>query len=125
METLRVYTEAMREADERLEAERDRRYAEVNLEREKALLIKETADERALVLQAETQKYKDEKANDLRSQIERERGNYITQSDLKPISDFVQSQIGRTAGQLDATKLLYAVLILIAGAAAAISPHIR
>ena len=46
--TLRAHCEALRTADADLAAERDRRYAEVALEREKALRIKETADLAAL-----------------------------------------------------------------------------
>ena len=100
---------ALREQDQRFFQERDRRYEEVNLEREKALKIKETADLAALELAREIQTYKDEKANELRSQIERERGTYATQGDLraledklmtslKPLSEFVSRQTGRSGG---------------------------
>lgn len=84
--TLREYLEAVA-------AERDRRYQEVNLEREKALKIKETADLAALQLAREIQTYKDEKANELRSQIERERGNYVTRGDLAALSDKVEAAL--------------------------------
>jgi hypothetical protein len=93
--------------------ERDRRYAEVNVEKEKALKIKETADLAALQLAREIQTYKDEKANELRSQIERERGSYATKDDLsnairelnaviKPLADYVSRQTGgqETRGEL-------------------------
>jgi hypothetical protein len=107
---LQDYLAAVRENDLRFEVERDRRYAEVNLEREKALKIKETADLAALELAREIQTYKDEKANELRSQIERERGTYVTQDQLmaltreqaaalKPLADFVAGQQGRQGGQ--------------------------
>jgi hypothetical protein len=107
---LREYLAAVRESDVRFNAERDRRYTEVNLEREKALKIKEMADLAALTLAREIQTYKDEKANELRSQIERERGTYVTQEQLaaavreytvalKPLTDFVASQRGRQGGQ--------------------------
>lgn len=82
VETLQVYTEALRLADERFNGERDRRYAEVALEREKALKIKETADLAALQLAREIQTYKDEKANQLREQIGSERGMYASKDDL-------------------------------------------
>ena len=59
-------------------AERDRRYSEVAQEREKALKIKETADLAALELAREIQTYKDEKANELREQINSERGHYLS-----------------------------------------------
>lgn len=86
----------------------DRRYAEVNVEREKALKIKETADLAALSLAREIQTYKDEKANELRSQIERERGTYVTQeqmaaryealaASIRVVTDYMSTQQGRDA----------------------------
>jgi|HubBroStandDraft_6_1064221.scaffolds.fasta_scaffold03612_7 hypothetical protein len=74
----RRHLEALREGDMHFQAERDRRYAEVKQEQEKAIKIKETADLAALELAREIQTYKDEKANELRSQIESERGSYLT-----------------------------------------------
>jgi soluble cytochrome b562 len=89
--TWKQYVDTLREADRQAEA------------------VKEQAALRALALQAETQKYKDEKANDLRSQIERERGNYVNQDQhqaligkiddaLKPLQEFMVSQIASGAG---------------------------
>jgi vacuolar-type H+-ATPase subunit H len=110
--SLREYFEALDRSNDKIDQwvfrfyeERDRRINEVNIEREKALKIKETADLAALGLAREIQTYKDEKANELRSQIERERGNYATRSDLvamgdkfeaqlKPISEYVVGQQG-------------------------------
>jgi hypothetical protein len=107
---LQKHLAKVRESDLRFEAERDRRYTEVNVERETALKIKETADRAALELAREIQTYKDEKANELRSQIEKERGTYVTQEQLvaitreyataiKPLADFVARQQGREGGQ--------------------------
>jgi hypothetical protein len=100
IDTLAQHMRTLREADLRFDAERDRRYAEVALEREKALKIKETADLAALQLAREIQTYKDEKANELRSQIERERGTYLTRADkaaieaqIKPLADYVTGQL--------------------------------
>jgi hypothetical protein len=106
---LREYFELQRKSDKEFQEERDRRYAEVNVEKEKALKIKETADLAALDLAREIQKYKDEKANELRSQIERERVTYATQGDLSaavekieaviaPIVKYVSAQQVRGAG---------------------------
>lgn len=100
---------ALREADRVLMEERDRRYAEVNVEKERALKIKETADFAALQLAREIQTYKDEKANELREQINSERGLYATKDELfamsekievalKPLAAFVTSEQGRRAG---------------------------
>ena len=87
------YLLAIREGDVALQQERDRRYADVAAEREKALKIKESADERALVLARDIQHYRDEQANNLRSQLERERGGYATQSDLRALSDKMEALI--------------------------------
>jgi hypothetical protein len=103
------HLEAIRALEYKLGEERDRRYAEVNIEKEKALKIKETADLAALQLAREIQTYKDEKANELRSQIERERGDYPTRSELasavekfeaqlKPLLAYVTTQQGRSSG---------------------------
>jgi len=73
---LKEHFDALREAD-------DRRYRDVSAEREKALRIKEAADEKALNLARDIQVYKDEKANELRSQIESERGSYASQTQLR------------------------------------------
>ena len=95
--SLREHLEALRRhdrrADEKFQMERDRRYTEVALEREKALKIKETADLAALQLAREIQTYKDEKANELRSQIERERGSYATQGDLRAAVEKLETAI--------------------------------
>jgi hypothetical protein len=122
-----AHNEALRAAEEKFQAERDRRYTEVGVEREKALKIKETADLAALGLAREIQTYKDEKANELREQISQERGLYVSKPELsgaiekleetiKPISQFVQSQQGRSAGALDMRQLVTFLL----GVAAAI-----
>jgi hypothetical protein len=106
---LRTHLVLLQELRDQLAQERDRRYAEVNVEKEKALKIKETADLAALQLAREIQTYKDEKANELRSQIERERGTYATQSDLravtektealiKPLTDYVSKHQGKETG---------------------------
>ena len=50
VQTYAAHNEAMRKESQRFEDERDRRYTEVNIEKEKALKIKETADLAALSL---------------------------------------------------------------------------
>lgn len=124
--TLEAYishNEEMRRLQTELERERDRRYAEVRNEQEKALKIKETADLAALGLARDIQTYKDEKANELRSQIERERGTYATHSDLsalserfdaahQPVLDYISSQRGVTRG---VSGTGYWILAIVAG----------
>ncbi len=95
--TLEAYiehNEALRLAEERFQAERDRRYSEVKSAEAMALRIKEEADKTALGLQRDNQQYRDEKGNELRAQIERERGTYITRAEFKPVADYVTGQQG-------------------------------
>ncbi len=96
--SLKEHLKALREADLDFAEERDRRYAEVNIEREKALKIKETADLAALQLAREIQSYKDEKANQLREQINSERGLYATNKDIEPLKAYISGQTGRGLG---------------------------
>lgn len=107
-----AHNEALRQAQYQFEKERDRRYSEVNIEKEKALKIKETADLAALQLARDIQIYKDEKANELREQINSERGLYVTKNDLTaaierfdaiiaPLAFYVTSQQGRQQQTVD------------------------
>ena len=114
------------EYEEKFQKERDRRYSEVNIEREKALKIKEEADKAALGLAREIQTYKDEKANELREQINSERGLYVTKDELissvreitakiSPLTDFVAGSTGREKGTSNTIYFVY-LLILAVGA---------
>lgn len=121
--SLREHYEALRAADKELAAERDRRYKEVAAEREKALQIKEEADKEALRLAREIQVYKDEKANNLREQIGNERVDMATKDDVKPLTAYVASQMGRSAGvgaygsaMVVAASILIAVIGLVISA---------
>jgi hypothetical protein len=110
--------------------ERDRRYSEVKAAEEKALAVKQRADEQALGLAREIQIYKDEKANELRSQIERERGSYATKDDLaaairelnatlSPLTTYVSSQSGavqQAEQQRQNTRTITSILVAIIGA---------
>jgi len=115
---------ALRRSDEKYHEERDRRYTEVKNAEEKALKIKETADHDALHLARDIQTNKDEKANELRSQIERERGTYATQSDLRalsdritaelrPIADYIALEQGRSGGHSDSMRNLVTIVGLV------------
>jgi vacuolar-type H+-ATPase subunit H len=126
--SLREYFEALRHSDDKVDQwifrfyeERDRRINEVNIEREKALKIKETADLAALGLAREIQTYKDEKANELREQISSERGHYASKEDVKSLDDkmeirlapliaYVAQQQGRSAGVDNFSKTIIALL---------------
>ncbi len=129
IETYSAYNEARRLDQERFEEERDRRYREVAEERDKALRIKEKADEQALLLARDIQTYKDEKANELREQIASERGTYLNRDEyliqhqaledkmdaaLKPLVEFMSTQQGRSSGIGSSATVLYAALVLAA-----------
>jgi len=118
---LKEHLEALRAADMRFNEERDRRYAEVNIEREKALKIKETADLAALGLAREIQNYKDEKANELREQISSERGLYATNKDIEPIKAYVSAQTGRGLGMY----ALFGVVMTLVMAAIAVAVFLK
>lgn len=112
---LKEHLEALRQAD-------DRRYAEVAAERDKALKIKEAADEKALQLAAQIQTYKDEKANELREQINKERSLYITRDQLdaavkeiKTAMVPLQEAQALTRGSNSGQKALLAISSLIVG----------
>ena len=98
IDTLKALLDEREASQCRFDAERDRRITEVGIEREKALKIKETADLTALSLARDIQVYKDEKANELRSQIERERGTYATKDDLAALADKLDVSIKSLAG---------------------------
>jgi hypothetical protein len=123
VETWAAHTEALREGDLRFDEERDRRYTEVSIEKEKALKIKETADLAALGLAREIQTYKDEKANELREQINSERGLYATKDDLQAAVEKIEAGLHR--GSLAARSLLFAILGLLVAVGVIIGPHIH
>jgi vacuolar-type H+-ATPase subunit H len=118
---LREYLEAKLDFEARLRDADDRRYAEVAAEREKALKIKEKADETALGLDREIRNYKDEKANELREQINSERGLYATHDDLQavaarmealiaPLTTFVNEQQGSHQSGTDSRASLASII---------------
>ena len=99
----------------------DRRYAEVNIEREKALKIKEEADKAALGLAREIQTYKDEKANELREQISSERNLYVTKAELE--SAIRELKASATAGaHWNWSQVTTVAIIAIAAAALYFKP---
>ena len=126
VETLIAHYEALREADRRFEDERDRRYMEVNIEKEKALKIKETADRDALSLARDAQNYKDQQADKMRDKTLAESGIYATndsvakafnelRDDLKPLFEFVSGQRGASSGtEMTWGKIAGTITLLIA-----------
>jgi len=97
--SLKEHFETILALNDRFLSERDRRYTEVNIEREKALTIKEEADRRALELAREIQAFRDEKANGLLDLVKSERGSLATNKDIEPLKAFVNAQTGRGIGQ--------------------------
>jgi hypothetical protein len=82
-----------RQLDELRQHLRDLRVAD-----QRALSIKETADLAALSLAREHQQWRDAQANELRSQINQERGTYVSQAEFKPVLAYISAQQGRSAG---------------------------
>lgn len=82
MDNFASYIVALREDARRFEEERDRRYTEVNIEREKALKIKETADRDAMALARESQTYKEQQSDILRDKNLAESGVYARTADV-------------------------------------------
>lgn len=132
LDTLQEHNQICDALKKELMEERDRRYSEVNIEREKALKIKEEADKAALGLAREIQSYKDEKANQLREQISSERGTYASKDDLAasmreitaliaPLSAYVSAVGGgekKVGLQQDSLRGTTNVLVVIVAAAA-------
>jgi len=98
---------------------------------QRALSIKETADLAALGLAREHQVYRDEQANQLREQINSERGGYVTraaldaatakiEAQLHPVLEFMASQQGRSAGISSQMTLFLVWLPALAAAATAV-----
>jgi hypothetical protein len=98
LQELRDHLRDLREADQR------------------ALSIKETADLAALSLAREHQQWRDAQANELRAQINQERGTYVSQAEFKPVLAYISAQQGRSAG----VSALQATLIGLAGLAIAV-----
>lgn len=133
--SLREHLAALRESDLRFDNERDRRLSEVAIEREKALKIKEEADKAALELDRQIRAYKDEKQNEFRGALDDLSQKMATRRELedakeqiatllKPLSDYVTGQQGRTAGiGLSANTLVTVIFVLIATAGLYLSLH--
>lgn len=136
VDQLRQHYSALRAADSRFYEERDRRYTEIAIEREKALRIKERGDEVALGLARDIQTYKDVQHNGLLEQLSGERGLYATKTDvvavvekieatIKPLADYVTGQQGRSQGITAGTGYLLAAILAataILGALVAFKP---
>ena len=87
IDTFKEYSDAQRRAEERFQDERDRRYTEVNIEKEKALKIKETADLAALSLARESQTYKEQQNDALRDKNLQDSGVYAKTADVAAMFD--------------------------------------
>lgn len=122
--TYAIHNEEMRKAEYRFQDERDRRYTEVNVEKEKALKIKETADLAALSLARESQVYKDQQADVMREKNLAASGVYATNADLalvvekmekalKPLVEFVSSQRGATTGNQITMAKMFGIIAAI------------
>jgi hypothetical protein len=122
------HLDALRVADATLFAERDRRYQEVNIEREKALRIKEEADKVALDLARQIQTYKDEQHNGLLGELRDQRGSQASKAELRqveeklllaiePLSKYIAGQVigNQKTGALWAALATVAFLVVAFG----------
>jgi hypothetical protein len=100
VETLKEHLDKIEILKDQVAEERDRRYKEVEVEKAKAMKIKETADFEALSLARESQTYKEQQNDALRDKNLAQSGIYATTADvahafdelkvqLKPVFDFV------------------------------------
>ena len=129
--SLREHIEALlREKDLRYE-QRYEAQQEANrnafLAAKEAREIKDRADKEALELAREIQKYKDEKANNLRDQIGAERGLYPTKDDLKAAVEKLEisiapvlTQMAMQRGKSSGLDKGWAILISVIGLAATV-----
>ena len=93
--SLREHLLALREADQRFYDERDRRY------------------QLALELARTAQDYRDEKANELREQINTERLLYATKDEIAPLTAYVLSQQGSNKGVAQFGSVALAIMGLL------------
>lgn len=101
VESYAAHNEAMRIVEDRFQSERDRRYTEVNIEKEKALKIKETADLAALSLARESQTYKEQQNDALRDKNLAESGVYATNSSVSAAIDATNANFTKSLGNLE------------------------
>lgn len=126
LHTYQIHQDSLALANEKFAAERDRRYSEVKQAEEKALKVKEEADKSALGLAREIQLYKDEKANQLREQINSERGTYPTKEELAsavreltamiaPLTGYMKQSQGEHSGSSQSLARMMGVVAILAG----------
>lgn len=102
IESYVLHIEALRLADEKFQTERDRRYTEVGIEKEKALKIKEIADLSALELARESQVYKDERNDQMRETSLRSNGMFATRDDLAAVFSKSEKSLALVIDKLEA-----------------------
>jgi hypothetical protein len=84
---------------------------DLRIDDQRALQIKQIADEKALDLARQQQTYKDEKANELREQIASERGLYATKEDLASLEYKITAK--QDAAKISARSLFFSIIGVI------------
>jgi hypothetical protein len=92
---VREYLDKLRDADQR------------------ALTIKQEADDKAKLLEQEVRAYKDASQNEWRGESSDRAAAYVTRTELKPLQEWVLSQQGRSAGISAQTALLMGLAGLV------------
>jgi hypothetical protein len=114
LETYTAYNEMRWTLEKKFQKERDRRYIEVNREKEKAVKIKETAWAEALKLAKQEADRRAREANELKNEINESKNRFTPTTELlrmmKPINDFMSSRQGTEKG---VDKTLYYLITII------------
>ncbi len=130
-DTLRVLLDERQRWQQRFEDERDRRLSEVAVEREKALKIKEEADQRALELARQINDLHLEALNGEQARLAADRERFVNreaydqqQKDFASWRDAVNASLALGAGTRQGLGQFWAVLVAILGVALAIGGFI-
>jgi hypothetical protein len=80
---------------------------------QRALQIKQEADDKAKVLEQDVRAYKDASQNEWRGESSDRAAAYVTRTELRPLQEWVLAQQGRSAGVSAQTALLMGLAGLV------------
>lgn len=120
--TLREHLSALREADLRFDAERDRRLTEVAIEREKALAIKQESDKTALDLARQINDLHLAALNGEQARLAADRERFLSretydaqQKDFGVWRDTVNGSLSINAGKGSGVATSWGVVVAVVG----------
>jgi hypothetical protein len=82
---------------------------------QRAIVIRQDADDKAKLLEQEVRAYKDASQNEWRGESSDRAAAYVTRAEIKPIQDWALAQQGRSAG----ISAMGAILLTLTGLAIA------